>query len=94
MRAIILRRYVPQSRPLGIGRWSRIGLAVLLFSSPFVVAANTLNGEARGRVRDIVSGNPITDATMTLVNVARGWSRLVPTSPDGKYVFILLEPGS
>ena len=75
-------------------RCAQVGFAVLLFASPFAVTADTLNGEARGTVRDIVSGNPIADATMTLVNVARGWSKQVPTRPDGNYVFIQLEPGN
>ena len=75
-------------------RCPHLGLAVLLSSSPFALRADTLNGEARGTVRDIVSGGPIADATMTLVNVARGWSKQVPTSPDGNYVFIQLEPGN
>ena len=75
-------------------RCPHLGLALLLSSSPFALRADTLNGEARGTVRDIVSGGPIADATMTLVNVARGWSKQIPTSPDGNYVFIQLEPGN
>ncbi len=84
----------PASAVLLLRRCTQFGFAALLFASPFAVTADTLNGEVRGTVRDIVSGSPIADATMTLVNVARGWTKQVPTRGDGNYVFIQLEPGN
>ncbi len=86
--------YRPSPPFLFVRRSAQLVLVIFLFASPFAVQADTLNGEARGTVRDIVSGNPIADATMTLVNVARGWTKHVPTRADGNYVFIQLEPGN
>ena len=69
-------------------------LLLLLIGIPLSNIADTLTGEARGTVLDIVSQNPIEDTTMTLTNVDRGWSRQVPSDATENYVFIQLEPGN
>ncbi len=71
-------------------------MLVLLFLIGISLAniADTLTGEARGTVVDIVARNPIENTTMTLTNADRGWSRQVSSDLSGNYVFIQLEPGN
>ena len=79
-----------ESRPRPLS----IVLLILLIGIPLLNAADTLTGEVRGEVLDIVSRNPIEDTTMTLTNVDRGWSRQLSSDNIGNYVFIQLEPGN
>ena len=80
-------------------RYSAAACIVILICAPLVGAplayvGDTLTGDVRGTVIDIVSRNPIDDTSMTLTNVDRGWSKEVASEPDGSYVFIQLEPGN
>src|SRR5262245_7036387 len=67
---------------------------LLLFTLAPFLHADTLTGEVRGGVFDIESRNTLPDATMTLLNVDRGWRKQAMTEPDGNYVFLQLEPGN
>src|SRR5215470_13687489 len=67
---------------------------LLLFALAPFLHADTLTGEVRGGVFDIESRNTLPDATMTLLNVDRGWRKQAMTEPDGNYVFLQLEPGN
>jgi hypothetical protein len=37
---------------------------------------------------------PLSEVSVTLTNVARGWKRQLQTAADGDYIFIQLEPGN
>lgn len=59
-----------------------------------IVLGDTLTGEVRGTVLDAAGKVPLPEASITLINVARGWKRQVQTAAEGSYVFIQLEPGN
>jgi hypothetical protein len=66
---------------------------LLLPAVPFL-HADTLTGEARGGVLDVESKTALPGATMTLLNVDRGWKKQGLTDGAGDYVFVQLEPGN
>src|SRR5438128_11933858 len=56
--------------------------------------ADTLTGEARGTVYDVAGRIPILEASRTLSNVDRGWSKNLASDGDGNVAFLQLEPGN
>jgi hypothetical protein len=68
-----------------------LAVLALLFTAPLIHAQGT--GEISGTVRDD-QGGVIPGVTVTLRNVGTGVTRTETTSPEGKYRFSALPPGS
>jgi hypothetical protein len=82
-------------KKLRFGAISAFGLALcfcitLIFSPP--LSAQTTYGSIAGTVTD-PSGAAITDAQVTVTNVATAEKRVEPTGADGLYSFVNLLPG-
>ena len=56
--------------------------------------ADTLTGEARGTVFDVAGRVPLAGATLTLLNVERGWKKMLISGLGGDFAFLQLEPGN
>jgi len=56
--------------------------------------ADTLTGEVRGSVLDLLGHVPLPGAAVTLVNADRGWKKQLQTNAGGDFLFVQLEPGN
>ncbi len=68
-----------------------IGLAWVIL--PTAALAQTQNAELNGRVRD-ASGLPMPGVTITLTELATGYTRLGVSTVDGAYIVLNLRPGT
>ena len=67
-------------------------LAIVLFSLPATLAAQTFQGSIVGLLTD-ASGSAVTDATVVLTETRTGAQRTGLTNSTGNYVFAELPPG-
>ena len=71
-----------------------LALLVVTGSLGGTLRADTLTGEVRGAVLDVDGNLPLTDVSLTLQNVDRGWERTTTTDAFGSFAFLQLEPGN
>src|SRR2546423_12154567 len=83
---------MPESFQKAPTRASATVLAAILAVFPVCNAyAQGVTSDIRGTITD-TSGASIEDATVTLVNETKGWSRSAKSGPEGDYVFLQVPP--
>ena len=89
------RTPLPSSSGFGSGLARAFGFACLLLLLSVPSALGQVSGGAtlRGVVKD-PRGAVVPNATVTLVNTARGDQREVASTEDGTYVFTSVDPGA
>ncbi|HWV57591.1 MAG TPA: carboxypeptidase-like regulatory domain-containing protein, partial [Longimicrobiales bacterium] len=66
--------------------------SMMLGTAPSVAAQSLAGGTVQGRVADS-AGQPVFDATVTLVSATAGFARYARTSRDGEFIFRFAQPG-
>jgi Carboxypeptidase regulatory-like domain len=75
-------------------RWGKFAAAILLFLSALSVArAQVVSGNIAGTVVD-KSGAVVANATVTVTNIATGFSKTLTTNQNGEFLFVELPAGN